>query len=160
MHSRRVLSFFANSTGAPHGEVLSLMKPLPSNSCIWTLSSYNSTGVILCGAIEIGDVPRCNSMRKSTSLSGGNPVARSEKHPYTRILIRGRSKSCLTSSSRVRLASQPINCPCHLESYMVWGKSIVLVPLKRNESTILCVGGNSPTLTIDNDSVCCQPIHP
>ena len=35
---------------------------------------------------------------------------------------RGRSKSDLSSSSRVRLASQPANCPCHLDSYYVWGK--------------------------------------
>ena len=36
------------------GEVLDLMKPLSNKSCIWTLSSYNSTDAILCGVIEIG----------------------------------------------------------------------------------------------------------
>ena len=129
MHSRRVLSFFfANRIGVPHGEVLGLMKPLPSNSCIWTLSSCNSTGAILCGAIEMGDVPGCSSMQKSTSLDGGNPGSSSRKTSSYSHTTRGRSKSCLTSSSRVRLASQPFNCPCHLESYTAWGKASCLSP--------------------------------
>ena len=37
-----------------------------------TLSSYNSTSAILCGVMEIGDVPGCYSMQKSTSLGGGD----------------------------------------------------------------------------------------
>ena len=129
MHNRRVLSFFfANRTGAPHGEVLGLMKPFPSNSCIWTLSSYNSTGAILSRVIEMGDVPGYNSMRKSTSLYGGNPGSSSEKTSSYSQTSRGRLISCLTSSSRVRLASQPINCPCHRESYIVWGEASCLFP--------------------------------
>ena len=32
----------------------------------------------------MGDVPGCNSMKKSTSLCGGNPVDRLEKRPHTR----------------------------------------------------------------------------
>ena len=140
MHSRRVLSFFfANRTGAPHGEVLSLINPLPSNSYIWTLSSCNSTGAILCGAIEMGDVPGCSSMRKSTSLEEGNSGSSSRKTSFYSHTARGRSKSCLTSSSRVIHGL---------------GQSIVLVSLKRDISTILNVGGNSPTLTINNDSMC------
>ena len=129
MHSQRVLSFlFANRTGAPHGEVLSLINPLSSNSGIWTLSSCNSTGSILCGVIEMGDVPGCSSIHKSTSLYGGNPGSSSKKTSSYSWTPRGRSKSCLTSSSRVRLASQSINCPCHLESYTVWGKASCLSP--------------------------------
>ena len=31
----------------------------------------------------MGDVPRCNSIAKSTSLYRGNPVAHMEKHSYT-----------------------------------------------------------------------------
>ena len=69
----RVLSFFfANRTGAPHGEVLGLINPLSSNSCSWTLSSCNSTGAILCAVIEMGEVPGCNSIHKSTTLYRGN----------------------------------------------------------------------------------------
>ena len=80
MHSRRVLSFFfANRTGAPHGEVLGLMNPLSNNSYSWTLSSCNSTGAILCGVIEMGEVPRCNSIPKSTTLCGGSPGSSSGK---------------------------------------------------------------------------------
>ena len=127
MHSRRVLSFFfVNRTEAPHGELLGLLNPLSSNSCIWTSSSCNSTGVILCEVIEMGDVPRCNSIQKSTSLYGGNPNSSSGKTFSYSWTTRGRSMSCLTSSSRVRLASQPINCPCYLESYTVWGKASCL----------------------------------
>ena len=129
MHSRRVLSFFfANKIGVAHGEVLGLMNPLSKNSCIWTLSSCNSTGVILCGVIEMGDVPRCNSIQNSTSLCGGNPGSSSGKTSSYLRTARGRSKSYLTSSSRERLASQPINCPCHLELYTVWGKALCLSP--------------------------------
>ena len=129
MHSRRVLSFFfANKTGAPHGEVLDLMNPLSSNSCIWTLSSCNSTGAILCGVIEMGDVSRCNLIWKSTSLCGGNPDSSSGKTSSYSLTTQGRSKSYLTSSSKVRLVSQPINCSCHLESYTVWGKASCLSP--------------------------------
>ena len=130
MYSQRVLSFFfANRTGAPHGEVLGLMKPLSNNSCIWTLSSGNSTGAILYGVIEMGDVLGCISIQKSTSLYGGNPDSSFEKTSSYSQTTRGRPKSCLTSSFRVRLASQPINRPCHLESYTVWGKASCLSPL-------------------------------
>ena len=129
MHSRRVLSFFlANRTGAPEGEVLGLMKPLSNNSYIWTLSSCNSTGAILCEVIEMGDVPGCNSMIKSTSLYGGNPGSSSGKTSPNLQTTQGRLKPYLTLSSRVRLASQPINCPCHPESYTVWGKASCLSP--------------------------------
>ena len=129
MHSRRFLSFFfGNRTGAPHGEVLDLINPLSSNSCIWTLSSCNSTCAILCGFIEMGDVPGYSSIEKSTSLYGGNPSSSSGKTSSYSWTTRERSKSCLTSSSRVRLASQPINCPCHLESYTIWGKASCLSP--------------------------------
>ena len=129
MLSRRVMSFFlANRTGVPQGEVLGLMKPLSNNSCIWTLSSYNSTDAILCGIIEMGNVPRCNLIQKSTSLYGGNPGSSFGKTSSYSQTTRGRSKSCLTSSSRVKLASQPINFPCHLKSYTVWGKVSCLSP--------------------------------
>ena len=55
--SKGLVLFFANRIGAPHGEVLSLMNPLSYSSCSWTLSSCNSTGAILCGVIEMGEVP-------------------------------------------------------------------------------------------------------
>ena len=127
MHSRRVLSLFlANRTREPHGEVFGLMNPLSSKSCIRTLSSCNSTGAILCGVIEMGNVPGCNSIQKSASLYRGNPDSSSEKASLYSYTTRGRPKSDLTSSSRVRLASQPVNYPCHLESYTVWGKTSCL----------------------------------
>ena len=129
MHSRRVLSFFfANKIGAPHGEVLGLIKPLSSNSYSWTLSSCNSTGAILCEVTEMGDVLGCNPIQNSTSLYGGNSGSSSRETSTYSHTTRGRSKSCLTSSSRISLASQPINCLCHLESYTVWGKTSCLSP--------------------------------
>ena len=36
----------------------------------------------------------------------------------------------------------------------------MLIPLKHNTNTILCVGSKSPTITIDNDTMGCQPIYP
>ena len=129
MHSRRVLSFFfVNRIGAPHGEVLGLMNPLSSSSYSWTLSSCNSTGAILCGVIEMGNVPRCNSIPKSITLYGGNPGSSSIKTSSYSQTTRGRSKFILTSSSRVRLASKPANCPWHLDSYIVWGIISCLSP--------------------------------
>ena len=129
MHSRRVLSFFfANRTGAPYGEVLGPMNPLSSSSCSWTLSSCNSNGAILCGVIEMGEVPGCNLIPKSTTLCGGSPGSSSGKTSTYSHTTRGRSKSGLSSSSRVRLASQPANCPWHLNSYTVWGKTSCLSP--------------------------------
>ena len=129
MHSRRVFSFFlANITRAPQGEVFGLIKPLSNNSCNWTLSSYNSVDAILCGVIEIEDVPGCNSIVKSASLCGGNPDSSSKKTSSYSQTARGRPNSYLTSFSRVMLASQPIDCPSHLESYMTWGKALSLSP--------------------------------
>ena len=160
MHSRRVLSFFfANRTGAPYGEVLGLMNPLSNSSCSWTLSSCNSTGAILCRVIEMGEVPECNSIPKSTTLCGGNPGNSSGKTSSYSQTTQGRSKSGLTSSSKVRLASQPPTV------YDTWTRTLFWVKyhaclLKYNTSTVLRVGGNPPTLTIDNKPVSCQPIHP
>ena len=161
MHSRRVLPFFfANRTGAPHGEVLGLMNLLSSSSFNWSLSSYNSTGAILCRVIEMGEIPGCNSIPKSTALYGGSPGSSSGKTSTNSHTTRGRSKYGLISSSSVRLASQPVNCPRHLDSYTVWGKLSCLPPLKYNTSTVLRVGGNPPMLRIDNDPVSYQPVHP
>ena len=93
MHSRRVLPFFfAIRTRAPHGEVLGLMNPLSSSSCSWTLSSYNSTGAILCEVIEMVEMPGCNSIPKSTSLCGGSPGSSSGKTSTYSHTTRGRSK--------------------------------------------------------------------
>ena len=129
MDSRSVLSFlFANRTRAPQGEVLVQIKPLSNNSYNWTLSSYNSTDAILCGVIEMGDVPGCSSMMKYTSLYGGNPGSSFEKTSLYSQTTRGRLKPYLTSSSRVRFASQPFNCLCHLESYTAWGNASCLSP--------------------------------
>ena len=129
MHSRSVLSFFyANRIEVPQGEVLVRIKPLSNNSCIWTLSSYNSTDAILCRVIEMGDVPRCILMMKYTSLCGGNPGSLSGKTSLCSQTTQGRLKFCLTSSSMVRLASQLINCPYHLESYTAWGNASCLSP--------------------------------
>ena len=57
------------------------------------------------------EVPRCNSIPKSTSLCGGNPGSSSGKTSAYSQTTQGGSKSILTSSSRVRLASQPTNYP-------------------------------------------------
>ena len=59
----------------------------------------------------MGEVLECNSIPKSTSLCGGSPGSSSGKTSTYSHTTQGRSKSGLTSSSRVRLASQPANCP-------------------------------------------------
>ena len=59
----------------------------------------------------MGEVPECNSIPKSTTLYGGSPGSSSGKTSTYLHTTRGRSKSVLSSSSRVRLASQPTNCP-------------------------------------------------
>ena len=129
MHNQRVLSFFlANNIGVPQGEVLGLIKPLSNNFCNWTLSSYNSAGTILCGVIELGNILGCNSIVKSTSQCRGNPDSSFGKTSSYSQTAQGRPNSYLTSSSRVRLANQPINYPYHLESYMAWGKASCLFP--------------------------------
>ena len=59
----------------------------------------------------MGEVPGCNSIPKSTTLCGGSPGSSSGKTSIYSHTTGGRSKSGLSSSSRVRLASQPANCP-------------------------------------------------
>ena len=59
----------------------------------------------------MGEVPGCNSIPKSTTLGGGSPGSSSEKTSTYSHTTRGRSKFGLSSSSRVRLARQPANCP-------------------------------------------------
>ena len=108
MHNRRVLSFFfVNRTREPYGEVLSLINSLSISSCSWTLSSCNSTGAILCGVTKMGKVPGCNSIPKSTTLYRGNPGNSSGKTFSYSQTTRGRSRSGLTSSSRVILLTNP-----------------------------------------------------
>ena len=55
----------------------------------------------------MGEVPGCNSIPKSTTLCGGSPGTSSGKTSTYLQITRGRSKSGLSSSSKVRLASQP-----------------------------------------------------
>ena len=74
------------------------------------LGSYK-TGAILCGVIEMGEVPGCNSISKSTTLYGGSPSSSFGKTSTYSQITRGRSKFGLSSSSRVRLVSQLANCP-------------------------------------------------
>ena len=59
----------------------------------------------------MGEVPGCNSIPKSTTLYGGSPGSSSGKTCTYCHTTRGRSKSGLSSSSRVRLASQPLTVP-------------------------------------------------
>ena len=61
----------------------------------------------------MGKVPGCNSIPKSTTLCRGNPGSSYGKTSSYLQTTQGRSKFSLTSSSRVRLASQPANCPRH-----------------------------------------------
>ena len=71
--------FFTNKTGAPHGELLGLIKPLSSNSCNCYFNSFNSVGAIRYGEIDIGFVPCNKSILNSISLSGANPGKSSGK---------------------------------------------------------------------------------
>ena len=59
----------------------------------------------------MGEVPGCNSIPKSTTLYRGSPGSSSRKTSTYSHTTRGRSKSGLSSSSRVRLASQPVTVP-------------------------------------------------
>ena len=55
MHIMREPSFFlTNNTGAPHGEILGLMKPLYTRSFNCSFNSVSSAGDILEGGAEIG----------------------------------------------------------------------------------------------------------
>ena len=76
----------------------------------------------------MGAEPGCNLIPKSTTLCGGSPGSSSGKTSTYSHTTRGRSKSDHSSSSRVRLTSQPANCPGHLDSYTVWGKISCLPP--------------------------------
>ena len=58
-----------------------------------------------------GGIKGCNLIPKSTTLYGGSPGSSSEKTSTYSHTTRGRSKSGLSSSSRVRLTSQPANSP-------------------------------------------------
>ena len=58
----------------------------------------------------MGEVPGCNSIPKSTILYGGSPGSSSGKTSTYSHTTRGRSKSGLSSFSRVRLGSQLANC--------------------------------------------------
>ena len=71
--------FLTNKTGAPRGKMLGLTKPLSNNSCNCIFNSPNYAGAILYDVIEIGVAPGNNSMVKSVSLTGGNPVITSRK---------------------------------------------------------------------------------
>ena len=53
----------------------------------------------------MGGVPGCNSIPKSITLCGGNPGSSFGKISTYSQTTRGRSKSGLSSSSKVRLAS-------------------------------------------------------
>ena len=64
--------FLTNRTGAPHGGALGLINFFSKGSLIYFLSSANSRGDILYGAMDIGPIPGTNSMANSISLSGGN----------------------------------------------------------------------------------------
>ena len=59
----------------------------------------------------MGEIPGCNSILKSISLCGGSPGSSSGKISTYSQTTQGRSKSGLTSSSRVKFASQPANYP-------------------------------------------------
>ena len=59
----------------------------------------------------MGEVPGCNPISKSTTLYGGSPGSSFGKTFTYSQITRGRSKSGLSSSSKVRLASQLANCP-------------------------------------------------
>lgn len=47
MHSLKVLSFFPNSTSAPQGDQMGLMKPLSNKSYGCSFSSLSFAGAIL-----------------------------------------------------------------------------------------------------------------
>jgi hypothetical protein len=62
-----------NNAGQTQGDELGWIKPLSYKSWSWIFNSTNSTGVIRYGALDIGVVPRCNSILNLMTLSGGIP---------------------------------------------------------------------------------------
>ena len=86
MHILRDPSFFfTNNTGAPHGEILGIMKPSSSNSLSSSFNSFNSAGAIQLGRIEM----RLGSGRKSIPGSGR----------FSRILLEKTYKNSLTTGT-------------------------------------------------------------
>ena len=65
--------------GAPHEEILSLIKTLSNNSCNCPFNSLNSADTIRQAALEIGPVPDKTTIENSVSISGGNPSKSSRK---------------------------------------------------------------------------------
>jgi hypothetical protein len=81
----RPLSFFdLNNAGQPQGDELGRINPLSNKSFSWIFNSANSSRDILYGALEIVDVPGCNSILNSMALSGGILSKSSETRPGTR----------------------------------------------------------------------------
>ena len=65
--------FFTNSTGAPHGDILGLIKPLSTKSLSWGFNSFNSAETIRQGGIDMRFVSGSKSMPKSISHPRGIP---------------------------------------------------------------------------------------
>ena len=55
------------------------MKPLFNNSSNFAFNSFNSTGAILYGGMDIGSVPGISLIKKSIALSRGKPEISSGK---------------------------------------------------------------------------------
>ena len=108
----------------------------------------------------MGELPGCNSIPKSTSLCGGSPDSSSGKHPHIRKPLE--VDPSLISPHPLRQGSlvNPSIVPDTWTHILYGAKYRACPPLKYNTSTVLRVGGNSPALTIDNNPVNCQPIHP
>ena len=71
MHILREPSFFfTNNTGAPHGEILGLMKPLSTRSFNCSFNSLSSAGAILLEGTELGLESRRISIPNLIPLSG------------------------------------------------------------------------------------------
>nr|GEW60255.1 hypothetical protein [Tanacetum cinerariifolium] len=76
MHIWNDPSFFiTNNTRAPHGDELSRIKPFSDNSFSCSDNSFVLDGDTRYGTRAIGAAPGIRSIRNSTCLGGGSPVA-------------------------------------------------------------------------------------
>ena len=85
----------------------------------------------------MGEVPGCNSIPKSTTLCGGSQGSSSGKISTYTHTTRGRSKSGLPSSSRVRLASQwLIRTKTHILTYNTSVKGVLNNPWQQRHTLL------------------------
>ena len=86
------------------------MNPWFNNSCSCRFNSFNSSGTILLGALEIDVVPSSSSMPKLTSCYGSNPrnsSRKTSKNSFTTGITDTSVSTHLTSTALARNTTAP-----------------------------------------------------